>query len=57
MRQKRLGLAFHLRDGDVGQVDREFVAVEREARLRGARSELHQGGASEPGNQLLGTWT
>ena len=47
--QKRLRLAVHPRDGDVGQVDRQLVAVEGEARLGCKGPQLHQGGSSKPG--------
>ena len=45
---KRDGLASHLSDGDVGEVDRQLVAVEGQPWLGGKGIQLHQAAAMEP---------
>ena len=50
--KKRHGLASHLGEGDVGEVDRQLVAVEGQPLLGGNRLQLHQATAVEPGRGL-----
>ena len=47
--KKRLGLASHLSEGDVDEVDRQLVAVEGQHLLGGKGLQLHQAAAVEPG--------
>ena len=46
--KKREGLASHLSEGEVGEVDRQLVAVEGQPWLGGNSLQLHQAAAMEP---------
>ena len=52
--KKGHGLASHLCDGDVVEVDGELVAVEGQASLAGEGSQLHKAAAAKPRRDVTG---